>query len=35
MGVSKASAEWTGGLKDGKGSMKPAHAGEVGLFVAR
>jgi lipoyl-dependent peroxiredoxin len=33
MGVSKASAEWTGGLKDGKGSMKPAHAGEVGFSL--
>ena len=33
MGVSKASAEWTGGLKDGKGSMKPAHAGDVGFSL--
>lgn len=29
MGISKASAEWQGGLKDGKGVMKPAHASEV------
>ena len=33
MGVSKASAEWTGGLKDGKGSMKPAHAGDIGFSL--
>jgi osmotically inducible protein OsmC len=33
MGVSKASAEWTGGLKDGKGNMKPAHAGDVGFSL--
>jgi osmotically inducible protein OsmC len=26
MGISKASAQWDGGLKDGKGVMKPAHA---------
>ncbi|RYZ42718.1 MAG: OsmC family peroxiredoxin [Myxococcaceae bacterium] len=29
MGISKGSAQWTGGLKDGKGSMKPGHASEV------
>jgi lipoyl-dependent peroxiredoxin len=29
MGISKASAQWTGGLKDGKGVMKPAHAPEA------
>ncbi|CAM3202924.1 OsmC family protein [Corallococcus sp. ZKHCc1 1396] len=29
MGISKGSAQWTGGLKDGKGSMKPGHAPEV------
>jgi len=29
MGISKASATWTGGLKDGTGVMKPAHAGEA------
>jgi lipoyl-dependent peroxiredoxin len=33
MGVSKAGAQWTGGLKDGKGSMKPAHAGEIGFSL--
>ncbi|HET9316100.1 MAG TPA: OsmC family peroxiredoxin [Vicinamibacteria bacterium] len=33
MGISKASAEWTGGLKDGKGSMKPAHAGDIGFSL--
>jgi osmotically inducible protein OsmC len=26
MGISKASAQWDGGLKDGKGTMTPAHA---------
>ena len=29
MGVSKGSARWDGGLKDGKGVMKPAHAAEA------
>jgi osmotically inducible protein OsmC len=29
MGISKGSAQWTGGLKDGKGVMKPAHAPEA------
>lgn len=29
MGISKGSATWDGGIKDGKGSMKPAHAGEA------
>jgi osmotically inducible protein OsmC len=29
MGISKGSAIWDGGLKDGKGSMKPAHASEA------
>jgi osmotically inducible protein OsmC len=29
MGISKASAQWEGGLKDGKGRMKPAHAPEA------
>jgi osmotically inducible protein OsmC len=33
MGISKASASWQGGFKDGKGSMKPAHAPEA-LFTA-
>ena len=26
MGISKASAQWTGSLKTGSGTMKPAHA---------
>jgi lipoyl-dependent peroxiredoxin len=34
MGISKASAEWEGGLKTGKGSMKPAHAPEVPFSLA-
>jgi len=29
MGISKASAEWLGGFKDGKGVMKPEHAPEA------
>ncbi|SEK54934.1 osmotically inducible protein OsmC [Stigmatella aurantiaca] len=29
MGISKGSAQWNGGLKDGKGVMKPAHAPEA------
>ena len=29
MGISKASGQWEGGLKGGKGSMKPAHAEAV------
>jgi len=29
MGMSKGNAQWTGGLKDGSGSMKPAHAPEA------
>jgi len=29
MGISKASASWQGGFKDGKGSMKGAHAPEA------
>jgi len=33
MPISKASASWQGGLKDGKGTMKGAHAPEV-LFSA-
>ncbi len=28
MGISKGSAQWDGGLKDGRGMMKPAHGGE-------
>lgn len=34
MGISKGSAEWTGGLRDGKGSMKPAHAAEAQFSLA-
>jgi len=29
MSISKGSATWDGGIKDGKGSMKPAHAAEA------
>lgn len=29
MATSKASARWEGTLKDGRGSMKPANAGEI------
>lgn len=29
MGISKGTATWTGGFKDGKGTMKPAHAAEA------
>jgi osmotically inducible protein OsmC len=29
MSVSKASAQWEGTIKNGKGVMKPAHAGEI------
>ncbi len=29
MSISKASATWTGGFKDGKGTMKGAHAPEA------
>ena len=29
MGISKGSAQWNGGLKDGKGVMKSAHAPEA------
>lgn len=29
MGISKASAQWDGNIKSGKGVMKPAHAAEV------
>jgi osmotically inducible protein OsmC len=31
MATSKASARWQGSLKEGQGSMKPAHGGEVGF----
>jgi osmotically inducible protein OsmC len=33
MAISKGSAEWTGGLKDGKGTMKPAHAAEAAFTL--
>jgi len=33
MSISKGNAQWDGGFKDGKGSMKPAHAPEA-LFSA-
>jgi len=29
MGISKASAQWQGGFKDGRGTMKPANAPEA------
>jgi osmotically inducible protein OsmC len=29
--ISKASAEWTGGFKDGRGTMTPAHAAPIGF----
>lgn len=29
MSISNGSAHWAGGLKDGKGAMKPAHAPEA------
>jgi lipoyl-dependent peroxiredoxin len=31
---SKANAEWRGGLKDGTGTMKPAHVPEIGFSRA-
>jgi lipoyl-dependent peroxiredoxin len=31
--ISKASAQWEGGLKGGRGSMKPAHAPEAQFSV--
>jgi len=33
MGISKATAQWQGGLKSGKGSMKPAHASEANFTL--
>jgi len=33
MSISKASAQWVGDLKSGKGTMKPDHAGEVPFAV--
>ena len=29
MAISKADAQWMGGLRDGKGTMHPAHAPEI------
>jgi osmotically inducible protein OsmC len=34
MPVSKGNAEWNGGFKDGKGSMKPAHGAESTFSLA-
>ena len=34
MGISKGSAQWDGGLRDGKGTMKPAHASEANFSLA-
>ncbi|RKH43870.1 OsmC family peroxiredoxin [Corallococcus sp. AB050B] len=33
MGISKGSAQWNGGFKDGKGTMKPGHATDVPFSV--
>jgi len=33
MGVSKSSARWEGGLKQGKGTMKPAHGSEANFTL--
>jgi lipoyl-dependent peroxiredoxin len=33
MGISKGSAQWDGGFKEGKGTMKPAHAPEAAFSV--
>ncbi len=33
MVISKASARWEGGLRDGKGTMKPAHAPEAAFTL--
>jgi osmotically inducible protein OsmC len=34
MGISKASAQWEGSIKSGKGSMKPEHGPEVPFSFA-
>jgi osmotically inducible protein OsmC len=34
MGISKASAQWTGGFKTGTGTMKPAHAEAASFSVS-
>lgn len=31
--ISKATATWKGGFKDGKGTMKPAHTAEAGFTL--
>lgn len=33
MAISKATAQWNGGLKEGKGTMQPAHAAEVAFTL--
>lgn len=33
MSISKGSAQWVGGLRAGKGTMKPAHAAEAGFSL--
>jgi osmotically inducible protein OsmC len=33
MATSKASAQWDGTVKNGKGSMKPAHASDIGFSL--
>ncbi len=34
MGISKATAQWDGSIKTGKGIMKPAHATEIPFSLA-
>jgi lipoyl-dependent peroxiredoxin len=34
MSISKAEARWAGSLKEGNGSMKPAHGAEIPFSVA-
>jgi osmotically inducible protein OsmC len=34
MGISKASAQWSGGFKTGTGTMKPAHAEAASFSVS-
>lgn len=34
MGISKASAQWSGGFKTGTGTMKPEHAGAANYSVS-
>lgn len=33
MGISKGSAQWDGGFKEGRGTMKPAHGSETPYSV--